>query len=145
MGVIQSAVNSGMATLAAGIAAGKKIGTDTKKAKLEMAELKAEKNLELADIENKISNTKSDIEAKEALATAIEKNHINPDKSSYDPVDKKVIGEQDLWTDGEHVAYNVAKQRQASAVLQRNLEGLMTQRKALQDFLGIKEDKGGKK
>lgn len=141
MGVIQSSINSGMATLAAGIAAGKKIGTDVKKDKLEMDSLKADKTKELADVEGKINITQDAINTNEALKEAAEQG-INIDTAKYDPVTKTYKGKKERRK--EYVAHNVEKQQRSIDVLNRDLKGLMMQRDALNKFLDVGK-KGGKK
>ena len=148
MGVIQSAINSGMATLAAGIAAGKKIGTDVKKAELEMDSLKADKTIELADVQKQIPDVQENVDKTSALKTlaeqGIDTEYVRDE--DYDPAKKTYVHKAPIADlDSETKGYNVAKHEKALASYKRQLEGLMMQRDALNKFLGIKEDKGGKK
>ena len=148
MGVIQSAINSGMATLAAGIAAGKKIGTDVKKDKLEMDSLKADKTKELAEVQKQVPQVQENIDKENSLVKLAKKGFDTEilDDTDYDPAKKKYYAKNTIAPlDDKTKGYNVAKHKKALVSYKTQLEGLMMQRDALNKFLGIKDDKGGKK
>lgn len=138
MGAIQSAINSGMTTLAAGVGAAKKINTDVEKNKLEMESLKANKTIELADVKKRIGDINSEIKANKALTEAASKG-LNMAETTYDPVNDTYIGPYDISATDKTISYNVAKQKQALKSLQGELTGLKMQRKTITNFL-----KGGK-
>ena len=147
MGVIQSAINSGMATLAAGIGAGKKIGTDVKKDKLGMESLKADKTKELADVQKQIPDVQENINKENSLVKLAKKGFDTEmlDDTDYDPAKKKYFAKTPVAPlDSKTKGYNVAKHKKALESYKLQLEGLKLKQDTLNKFLGIKEDKGGK-
>lgn len=136
MGAIQSAINSGIATTAAAVVAGKKLSMDK-----EM--LKAAKTIELASVENSISDTEAAIKKNEDF----QKNApgvLDTDPSAdYDPITGKVAYKQNIFSDKEAynqaVTYNKQKMENSARTLQLNLEGLKMQRKSINKLLGRRE------
>ena len=85
MGAIQSAINSGITTTAAAVTAAKKLSIDT-----EM--LKAAKTMELANVENSISDTEAAIKKNQDFQKQAPGVLDTDPTASYDPATGKVLG-----------------------------------------------------
>ena len=161
MGAIQSAINSGMTTLAAGVGAAKKILPEAEQAKAEKAKaieekksleleqnkIKADTAAELARTEEAILTNKDILKEQKSKAKFL-KNGGNLETASYDAATGETIGSKypftgDKETDEKkriQLNYDMKKFRTAIKVSNANIQALKAQRAIYKNMLGGKAD-----